>query len=252
MFDSPEQPSDEPQEISLDALSRAYADALGPGDSQPVAEGDGPEAGPETPPGEDTGGEPSVSAPPPPEIDADGSDEDPCPISPETIFEAMLFVGDRRNEPLSPARAAELMRGVEAAEIPQLVDQLNRRYESQGCPYRVTGDGPGYRLVLRGKFDWLRNRLYGRVREAHLSQAAVDVLAIVAYRQPLTSDEVSRLRGTPSGHVLSQLVRRELLRIERVGGKSRKPQYHTTNRFLELFGLESLEELPQAEDVEPR
>jgi segregation and condensation protein B len=251
MFDSPEQSSDEPQGISLDALSRAYADALGGRDPQSAAEESGPADGPDMPPDRDSGDEPAESAPPP-EIDADDLDEDPCPISPETIFEAMLFVGDRRNEPLAPARAAELMRGVEPAEIPQLVDQLNRRYEKQGCPYRIAGDGPGYRLVLRGKFDWLRNRLYGRVREAHLSQAAVDVLAIVAYRQPLSSDEVGRLRGTPSGHVLAQLVRRQLLRIERDADKPRKPQYYTTDRFLELFGLESLEELPQAEDVEPR
>lgn len=247
MTESNARPGDgpDPEEgISLDELSRAYAQALGSGGADAATDAAGtPEAAP-----------PDTEAGPPeeqPAIDEDDSD-DPCPISPQTIFEAMLFVGNRRNEPLSPARAAELMRGVEPAEIPQLVDQLNRRYEADGCPYRIESDGPGYRLALRRKFDSVRNKFYGRVREAHLSQAAIDVLAILAYRQPLTGEEVSRLRGTPSGHVLSQLVRRQLVRIDRPEGKPRAAVYRTTDRFLELFGLASLDELPQAEELGER
>jgi len=93
----------------------------------------------------------------------------------------------------------------------------------------------------------VRNKFYGRVREAKLSQAAIDTLAIVAYRQPLTSETVSQLRGTLSGHLLTQLVRRQLLTAERLED-SRRMQYRTTDRFLELFGLESLEELPDSEE----
>jgi segregation and condensation protein B len=186
-----------------------------------------------------------------PEADAVPEDE-VCPISPLTILEAMLFVGNPSNEPLSAARAAELMRGVEAEEIPPLVDQLNRRYEENSCPYEIVSQGVGYRLALRPTFGSLRNRFYGRVREAQLSQAAVDVLAIVAYRQPLTSEQVAKLRDRPSGALLTQLVRRQLLRIERRKGKPRKVFYHTTDRFLQLFGLESIEDLPQAEDLEKR
>ena len=120
------------------------------------------------------------------------------------------------------------------------------------CPYRVVSQGSGYRLALRRTFYPVRNKFYGRVREAQLSQAAIDVLAIVAYQQPLTSEEVSSLRGTPSSHILTQLVRRRLLRIERPPGKQRPAHYHTTDRFLELFGLESLDDLPQAEELESR
>ena len=105
-------------------------------------------------------------------------------------------------------------------------------------------------MTLRTAFYPVRNRFYGKVREARLSQAAVDVLAIVAYQQPLSSEQVSRLRGRPCSHVLSQLVRRGLLRIERRGEKLRTPYYFTTDRFLELFGLESLEDLPQSEELD--
>jgi len=188
----------------------------------------------------------------PPSQGKAGADDDPCPISPQTILEALLFVGNRQSEPISSQRAAELMRGVEAREIPSLVHALNARYQADGCPYQIVAEGQGYRLVLRKAFHPLRNKFYGRVREARLSQAAIDVLAILGYRQPLTAEDVNRLRGISSNHILQQLVRRQLLRIERTEDKPRKTLYYTTDRFLALFGLGSLEDLPQSEELEKR
>jgi segregation and condensation protein B len=243
----PERPP--PEGISLDELTEAFAQALGIERSAaaepPVSSG--------TPGAEDAIGAPDeLLAGQPggvePEMLADR--DDPCEISPRSILEAMLFVGDRDARPLSPARAAELMRGVEPEEISTLVAELNRRYEAGGCPYQIAAEGSGYRLVLRREYHPLRNRFYGRIRQARLSQAAVDVLAIVAYQQPLTSEEVSRLRGKPSGHVLAQLVRRGLLRIEREPTRRPAARYFTTERFLRLFGLEGLGDLPQSEDLE--
>ena len=78
------------------------------------------------------------------------------------------------------------------------------------------------------------------------------MLAIVAYKQPITADEVSTQRGTPSSQLLAQLVRRRLLRVERPPEKPRSVRYCTTDRFLELFGLESLADLPQTDDLEGR
>jgi segregation and condensation protein B len=89
---------------------------------------------------------------------------------------------------------------------------------------------------------------YGRVKEAKLSQAAIDVLAVVAYNQPLTRPEIDRLRNAASASLLSQLVRRGLLRVERPDQKPREPIYYTTERFLELFHLQSLDELPRSQD----
>jgi segregation and condensation protein B len=235
--------------ISLDELSEAFAHAMGDDMESATQE--------KRPPGEPSAeaaalagdqGRPEQLAEPgqqaPPETD------DSCEISPRTILEAMLFVGDRDGRPLAAERAAELMRGVEPEEITGLVDELNRRYAASGCPYHIIGDRSGYRLVLRKAFHPLRNLFYGRIREARLSQAAIDVLAIVAYQQPLTSEQISRLRGKPSAHVLAQLVRRGLLRVERVQTERRTAQYFTTDRFLELFSLESLKDLPQSEDLE--
>ena len=234
------------QGISLDELAHAFAEVMGvepKRDAEPAATpaGDLSEHGEPAAATESAAvatGEPAVQ-------------DDACPISPRTIFEAMLFVGALDNQPLSPARAAELMRDVEAEELPDLVKEMNRRYAAAGSPYCIVGEGDGYRLTLRREFQALRSRFYGRIREARLSQAAIDALALVAYQQPLTSEKISRLRGKPSSHLLAHLVRRGLLRIERPDVKRRTPHYYTTDRFLRLFNLESLDDLPRGEDSEP-
>ncbi len=227
--------SPEPQGISLDALAEAFAQVMV---TEPRTPAEPAPSDAAVPPAVEAV-EAAVETPPPA--------DDPCPICPRSIFEAMLFVGNRENRPLAPARAAELMRDVAADEIPGLVDELNRRYAAADAPYRVVGEGDGYRLTLHQEFNPLRNRFFGRIREARLSQAAIDVLALVAYRQPLTGEKISRLRGKPSSHVLAHLVRRGLLRIERPDPKRRTPHYYTTDRFLHLFNLQSLDELPRSE-----
>jgi segregation and condensation protein B len=239
-----------PQGISLDELTQAFAQVMGV-EPHRSAEAAAP-AEPVVPSPEAAGAveagqaaEPGAIPSPEPPV------EDTCPINPRTILEAMLFVGNRDNEPLSPGRAAELMRDVAVDEIPPLVDELNRRYDEAGAPYHIVGEGDGYRLALRREFHSVRSRFYGRVREARLSQAAIDVLALVAYQQPMTAEAIHRLRGKPSRYVLAHLVRRGLLRIERPDTKPRTPHYRTTDRFLRLFNLQSLDDLPRSEDPDP-
>jgi segregation and condensation protein B len=105
-------------------------------------------------------------------------------------------------------------------------------------------------MALRPDFGPLRDTFHGRIREARLSQAAVDVLAIVAYHQPVSAEQIERLRGKPSGAILAQLVRRDLLSIERPAAQKSKPAYSTTSRFLDLFGLGGIEELPRSQELE--
>ena len=110
----------------------------------------------------------------------------------------------------------------------------------------------GYRLGLRDSHSALRNAFYGKVRTAKLSQAAVDVLAIVAYHQPLDKNEVEEMRREPSARLLNQLVRRELLSVKRTEEKPRRSLFRTTDRFLDFFGLTSLDDLPQSQDFDRR
>lgn len=242
---SPELPR--PQTISLDELTQAFAQAMGYRQDETAPPQDAPSTEADSPAPELS--EP-IEAAVPAEVSAPEADQDTCPISPGTILESMLFVGSPDKSPLTPQRAADLMRGVEVGEIPGLVDELNQRYQQQGCPYEIIGEGSGYRLTLRGPFHSLRERFYGRLREVRLSQASVDVLALVAYRQPVTAEEIGRFRGKPSLRLLAQLVRRGLLFVERSGGKPRVTHYRTSDRFLQLFGLESLDDLPHSEELD--
>ncbi len=175
---------------------------------------------------------------------------DSCEINPRSVVEAMLFVGSPDNQPFSARELAAAMRGVSPGEIEEAVAELNATYRQDGAPYEITGSPNGYRLELRTECDRMRDKFYGRVREAKLSTAVLETLSVVAYNQPATAEMVSELRGAPSGAALAQLVRRKLLRLDRPSERGAKPQYTTTDRFLRLFGLESLSALPRSEELE--
>jgi segregation and condensation protein B len=174
--------------------------------------------------------------------------EDTSVVTPRSILEAMLFVGHPENRALSAERTAASMRGVRPEEIDAWVAELNDEYEKLNCPYAIVASAEGYRMVLRPDLGDLRERFHGRLKEVRLSQAAVDIMAIVAYRQPIDRESIDRLRGKPSGALLNQLIRRNLLALDRAAGA--KPAYRTAERFLELFGLESLRDLPQSVDFD--
>ena len=177
-------------------------------------------------------------------------DPDELLATPLNVLEAILFVGDPSNEPVTSQQIVSLIRGVEAAEVDQLVQQLNETYTTGGCPYEIVSIGAGYRLTLRPEYIALRDKFYGKVREAKLTQGAIDILSIVAYQQPITRKGVESICQKPSGAILNQLVRRQLIRIERSEENPREPFYLTTDRFLSLFGLSSLDELPRSETLD--
>jgi segregation and condensation protein B len=173
-----------------------------------------------------------------------------CEINARTVVEAMLFVGRPDNAPLSARELAAAMRGVSPSEIESAVAYLNALYKSDGAPYLIEQTKGGYRLVLRGEFERMRDKFYGRVKEARLSPAVLEVLSVLAYNQPATAEELNELRGGPSGAALSTLVRRKLVTVERIGEGGKTSQYSTTERFLKLFGLDNLDALPRTEDLE--
>ena len=164
------------------------------------------------------------------------------------LVEALLFVG---GAPLTAERACDTIRGLTPEQFHDVVQTLDRDYRKQGRPYAIQTRDQGYVLALRSRFKPVVERLYGTNREARLSPAAIDVLSLVAYRQPATKQEVDSLRGAESGALLRQLVRRGLLAIVRRGEANQKEvAYSTTARFLELFHLRSLDDLPQTQDLQ--
>ncbi|MEM9586037.1 MAG: SMC-Scp complex subunit ScpB [Planctomycetota bacterium] len=224
-------------ELSLDDLGAAYARAAAKHapDEFAVVE---PEA-------------PSAQADPSLESHEDpAGEEDGSPITPEAIIEAALFVGHPDNQAFTPERLASLMRDVTANEVDQIVDQLNDSYRDHQQAFRIVRDQAGYRLSIAPEIETVRQAFLGKVREARLSQLAVEVLSLVAYQPGISAQRVNDQRGRDCGSVLNQLVRRRLLEMRRIkpedGGRA-LPHYFPTERFLVLFGLESLEDLPQVE-----
>lgn len=175
--------------------------------------------------------------------------EDRVAITPIRILEALLFVGTPDNTPLSGRQLAALMRGVSPEEIDAYVDQLNAQYQTEGAAYGIAKQPTGYCLELATTHAHMRNPFYGQVREVKLAQPVIDVLALVAYHQPVSKREIEKLLGAPCGGSLSQLLRRNLIALTKepapVGAV-----YRTTPRFLDLFDLESLDDLPRSESWE--
>lgn len=165
------------------------------------------------------------------------------PPNPEQIIEAMLFVGGHA---LTAAAARSAMRGLTTERFQEAIDSLNRRYRKQGRPYTIQPRDSGYVLAILPALRHLRERLFGGPREARLTQAAIDVLSVIAYRQPVGKTEIDSIRGVDSGGVLRQLVRFGLIAVQhRAESESREVRYGTTARFLTNLGISSLEELPR-------
>ncbi len=179
---------------------------------------------------------------------SDDEDQEESHVTPAAVLEALLFVGHPQNEPLTSRQMASYLRGVSPQEVDEMIGELNEQYDQQHAAYTIASVGAGYQMTLRDDFMRLREGFYGRVREAKLSQSAVDLLAIVAYHQPISRDDIDRFKGQASGGILGQLVRRQLLQMEYSQDKPRRKIYRTTERFLDLFGLDSLEDLPSHED----
>lgn len=169
-------------------------------------------------------------------------------LSPRQVLEACLFVGGTT---LTAAKLASLLRGdYTATFVEDTIDALNQQYAAEGRPYSIQLGEGGYRLVLREEYERLRHKVYGLgPREVRLSQDVLEILAIIAYQQPVTDAHLDELeRGSASG-TLRQLLRRDLIAVERSKDDPKQVCYRTTPRFLSLFGLGSLNDLPRPEDL---
>lgn len=215
----PAEPADEPSPLSLERLRSAFARMLG----------------------EDEGAaddRPVVTVAPDPEA-----------VTPDGIVEAMLFVGRADGTVLTAEAMAAAIRDVSPNEVDQIVERLNATYLRGQSALRVESTEAGHRIVLAEGLDRMADQLQGKVRSTKLTSAALETLAVIAYRQPIDAEAVEALRGERSGPTLNLLVRRGLLRCdpEEPGGK---PKYATTDRFLRTLGLAGVEQLPRVEELD--
>ncbi len=162
-------------------------------------------------------------------------------------LEAALLVASGA---LSTKKLTQFAMLADTTEALTLIHQLNVAYDQSRSAFRIERVATGYQLLTRPKFaPWL-DRLHQRQTQLKLSTPAMETLAIVAYRQPITRADVEAVRGVASTEMLKQLMERNLVRITGEDDSLGRPYlYGTTRHFLEHFGLRSTADLPMADQL---
>ncbi len=217
--------------LSIDRLAQAFAAMMGEAE---------PEAAAPTP-------ATVVEVDASPDLDA-GAEGEGGPVSPRSILEAVLFVGRPGGKPMSSREIAGLMRGVEPHEIDDLAAELAEYYRANNCPYEVVSRTDGWLLRLRPEFVQFGTVLAQKARQVRLDADSLDVLAVVAWNQPVPRDKLVELGCDASPATLRALVRRGLLALEKPAEPDEPPVYVTTPKFLDVFKLESLADLPRPDE----
>ena len=160
-------------------------------------------------------------------------------------IEALLF---STHHPLTAGRLAEMLELDSTRPVRRAIRHLNEQYEQTGRCFRVEQVAGGYQLLTLPEYGEYLQRLHQREADAKLTKAALETLAIIAYRQPILRADVEAIRGVACGETIRSLMEKRLVKI---AGRAEEPGrpilYGTTKRFLELFGLNSLKDLPQSE-----
>ena len=205
----------------------------------------------DTPPAEDSSGEQQQA-----EEKSSKPAREPIPEPDEDFcarLEAVLLSLDK---PATSGRLAEWLKiGVKeggARFIRAAVKRLNEQYEASGRSFRIEKVAGGWQIRTLGEFADDLAVIRKRRNEGKLSQAALETLAIVAYRQPVLRADIEAIRGVACGEVLRSLMERRLIKIVGRAEELGRPMlYGTTKHFLEVFGLAGLKDLPRASELRP-
>jgi segregation and condensation protein B len=163
-------------------------------------------------------------------------------------LEALLFATDA---PLTSARLKGIFPDTGGKEIREVIEELNGEYEEQGRAFTVVEFGGGWQLASRPEYMALIQKLYKGRRYVRLSKAALEAMAIIAYRQPVTRMEIEEIRGVQVSGVLQTLIERNLVTVVGRSDAVGNPiLYGTTREFLNHMGLKGLHQLPPLPELE--
>ncbi len=158
--------------------------------------------------------------------------------------EAVLLIS---NSAVTTRRLAQMATLADASEAKTLIDKLNFAYDTGGSAFRIERVAAGYRMLTRPELVFWLDRLHKREARCRLSQSMLETLTIVAYQQPVTRADVESVRGVASAEMLKQLMERGLVRIAGHDDSLGRPYlYGTTRVFLEMYGLKTLDDMPNA------
>lgn len=171
----------------------------------------------------------------------------------ERAVEALVFAAD---DPLTPRQIADVWavvadEEIDQGEIEEAVDRLNAAYEREGRAFRIRQWAGGYRMATVESIAPYLKTFFQRDRSRRLSRSLMETLAILAYRQPATKPEIDFVRGVDADYALRKLMEIGLVDVTgRSDAVGRPMLYGTTPRFLEEFGLASLDDLPNLREIE--
>ena len=164
----------------------------------------------------------------------------------ESVVEAVLFASD---EPLTLTRLANIV-GTGAKQTRQYIKNLNDKYQANNNALRIEQIAGGYQMMTLSSYNqWLKKLLQVR-DQSKLSPAALETLAIIAYKQPIIRADIEAVRGVAVGEIIRNLMYKGLVKIVGKAEVLGRPMlYGTTKKFLEVFGLNSLKDLPKIEEL---
>lgn len=161
------------------------------------------------------------------------------------IVEALLFAAP---DPLSVERIREASGAENAKAVKEVIEEIGRQIDAANRPYLLQEVAGGWRLTTRPEYaPWIAK--LARERQGKLSAAALETLAVIAYRQPISRAEIEAVRGVQAGPILQTLLERDLIRVSGKSEALGHPLlYATSKRFLEAFGLNAVEDLPSVRE----
>jgi segregation and condensation protein B len=163
------------------------------------------------------------------------------------IIEALVLSSP---EPISAEKLAEIIPYCKPGQAKDLVNELNTEYGEQDRAFEIWEVAGGFQIRTRAEFSGYLQKLQ-KERALRLSPAALETLAIIAYRQPTTRAEIEEVRGVDAGATVRSLLERHLIRIAGQREVPGRPMlYGTTRRFLEVFGIENLKNLPSLRELD--
>ena len=162
------------------------------------------------------------------------------------IIEALLFASP---DPLTQTKVNGIF-DPDTPNLKEVVEGLNEQYAQEDHAFEINQLAGGYQLVSRREYEHFIRRMLNKSGRLTLSNAALDSLAIIAYKQPMGRYEIEAIRGVDSSGVLKTLLNRNLIKIKgRDSGPGRPLLYQTTDKFLEHFGLNRLSDMPKLKEI---
>lgn len=164
------------------------------------------------------------------------------------IVESLVFAAE---EPITLRKLTDIIEGVDSAQIQEAITQLKNDYDVQGRAFQIEEIAGGYQLFTKPEYyEWIA-KLRKKSGETKLSQAALETLAIIAYKQPILRANLEAIRGVQSGQIIRLLMEKDLVKVVGRDESLGHPLlYGTTKKFLEYFGLKDIKDLPKIEELE--